>query len=420
MRRLLDILLALGLLLVVGPVLALLASQRGARARQVRVYGSMGLTLGYPVRRIFGRDSRWRLLNAFGAVPLVLVGQLSMVGPRAVWLGRKRPRYANFGVQPGIVSVHWVRTRMNMAFDSVDDVDRQQIRALSTSAYCSVLLRFVLSLVLGGEARSRRDIPAQATLLDVTIDNMTMAEALESVAELSMVAKSGGRAHQIAFVNADCFNIAFDNPAYRDLLTSVRHVFADGIGARLALGWFCKVPVRDNVNGTDMFPRLCQLSAQRGLTMYLLGAQPGVAQQVADLACSRVPGLQIVGTHHGFLNAENTPAVLADIRALRPNFVLVAMGVPKQERWIADHLDQLQAGVVMGVGGLFDFYSGRIARAPVWLRELGLEWLYRMLQEPQRMWRRYVIGNPRFLWRSWLWARKHRHSDDVAKAKALA
>jgi N-acetylglucosaminyldiphosphoundecaprenol N-acetyl-beta-D-mannosaminyltransferase len=114
---------------------------------------------------------------------------------------------------------------------------------------------------------------------------------------------------------------------------------------------------------------------------------------------AQFPDLHFCGDQHGYFAAEELPDVLAKINASGAKILLVALGVPKQERWISDHLQQTGAAVSMGVGGLFDFYSGRIPRAPAWVREIGMEWCFRFWQEPRRMWRRYFVGNFVFLTR---------------------
>jgi len=122
----------------------------------------------------------------------------------------------------------------------------------------------------------------------------------------------------------------------------------------------------------------------------------------------RFPDLRIAGARDGYFTTEEEPAVVAEINDSGAAILLVAFGVPRQELWIASRRNELKTPVCLGVGGLFDFYSGRIARAPVWMREIGLEWVWRMLQEPKRMWRRYIIGNPLFLSRVW---RQMRHPE---------
>jgi N-acetylglucosaminyldiphosphoundecaprenol N-acetyl-beta-D-mannosaminyltransferase len=200
----------------------------------------------------------------------------------------------------------------------------------------------------------------------------------------------------IAFVNADCVNIAARDAAYQADLAAMDWVFADGIGMRIA-GKILGQPVRDNVNGTDLFPRLCESLAASGHGLYLLGARPGVAEAAAQWARSRYPDLRIVGCQHGYFDAEQAESVCERIRAASPDVLLVALGAPRQEHWMRCHGATSGARLLIGVGGLFDYYSGRIPRAPLWMRRLGLEWVFRLRQEPARLWRRYLIGNPAFL-----------------------
>jgi N-acetylglucosaminyldiphosphoundecaprenol N-acetyl-beta-D-mannosaminyltransferase len=191
-------------------------------------------------------------------------------------------------------------------------------------------------------------------------------------------------------------NISCRRPAYRDVLSNAAIVLADGIGVRLA-GRILHQNVRENVNGTDMLPYLCGALELAGQSLYLLGGQPGVADDVSAWVQENYPKLRIAGTENGYFDPEQTAEVVAGIRATHPSVLLVAMGAPRQDEWARAHLKELGAGVVIGVGGLFDFYSGRISRAPAWIRELGLEWFYRFLQEPRRMFRRYLLGNFEFI-----------------------
>ena len=156
-------------------------------------------------------------------------------------------------------------------------------------------------------------------------------------------------------------------------------------------------PVRDNVNGTDLFPRLAAALQGRGKRIYLLGGRPGVAEGVARWLAKNYPGVELAGWRHGYFSAEEEAKVLEDVRRSGADLVLVALGAPRQELWIRRHLPKLGAKVAMGVGGLLDFLSGRIPRAPRWIRKLGLEWCYRLYREPGRLWRRYLVGNVVFL-----------------------
>jgi N-acetylglucosaminyldiphosphoundecaprenol N-acetyl-beta-D-mannosaminyltransferase len=243
--------------------------------------------------------------------------------------------------------------------------------------------------------------PEQFFLLGSRVDNLTMQDTLDRL--IAWAAQ--GQSRQISFVNAHCLNVAYYDSAYLKILNESDLVLADGSGVRMgaeANG----IKVKDNVNGTDMFPLLCQRLQKEPLGLFILGAAPGVAEDVAKWAETNYPGIRIAGINDGFFNAQQEEAVLAKIRDSKATIVLVAMGVPRQELWIDSVLTKIPGTVCLGVGGLLDFYSGRVSRAPRWLRAIGQEWVWRLLQEPSRMWKRYLVGNLLFLWR----VRRHRFS----------
>jgi N-acetylglucosaminyldiphosphoundecaprenol N-acetyl-beta-D-mannosaminyltransferase len=201
----------------------------------------------------------------------------------------------------------------------------------------------------------------------------------------------------VAFVNAHCVNVACRMPEYRTALERMDRVLADGIGVRIAAK-VAGVELQDNVNGTDLFPVLCREAARTGTGLFLLGAREGIAAEAAARMQAQIPGLTISGTHHGYLgDAEAEDRVIAAINASGAVILLVAMGVPSQEMWMARNRHRLTLPVVLGVGGLFDYYSGRIPRAPAGLRSVGLEWAWRLAMEPRRLARRYLLGNAEFL-----------------------
>ena len=230
--------------------------------------------------------------------------------------------------------------------------------------------------------------PAAIRIRGIRLTNLAMDDALNAI-DAALAARAPVR---IAFVNADCINIAARNEAYRNTLLHMDWVFIDGIGMRLA-GKILHQPVRDNVNGTDLFPRVCDELALRRRRIFLLGANPGVAKAAAQRVQARHPGIVIAGTEHGYFSEAETPALIERIRAARPDVLFVAMGAPRQERWIEQYAEACGATVTLGVGGLLDFFSGNIPRAPVWMRRLGLEWFFRLVQEPGRLWKRYLLGN---------------------------
>jgi exopolysaccharide biosynthesis WecB/TagA/CpsF family protein len=201
---------------------------------------------------------------------------------------------------------------------------------------------------------------------------------------------------RIAFLNAHCANVSACNTQYRDALGGADAVLPDGSGVSLALRMRGE-RLTANLNGTDLIPSLCQRLAARGQSVFLLGGRPGVADHAAARLQKDAPGLIIAGTQHGYFDAGMESRVIRDINASGAAVVLVAMGVPAQDEWLARNAARLRATLTFGVGGLFDFLSGRIPRAPRVLRRTGLEWTYRLYQEPKRMWRRYILGNPAFV-----------------------
>jgi exopolysaccharide biosynthesis WecB/TagA/CpsF family protein len=133
--------------------------------------------------------------------------------------------------------------------------------------------------------------------------------------------------------------------------------------------------------------------------VFLMGAEPGVAEHAAEIFRDQIPSLQVAGVHHGFPRADDD--VVTTIRDADADLLMVAMGNPLQEKWLLRNLGRTGARMGVGVGAFFDFTTGTQRRAPGWLNRIGLEWVFRLLHDPKRMWRRYVIGNPLFLWRAW-------------------
>lgn len=229
-------------------------------------------------------------------------------------------------------------------------------------------------------------------LFDFSLCDSDLNETIGIILDLL----DGDSPQPIYFVNAHCVNLSYRDDEYRRILQEAPYLFADGVGMALAARW-TGTPLRDNVNGTDLYPLLCEALGERGARLYLLGAKPGVAERMAERARSDCPGLVIAGAQHGYFEESETPTIIRRIREASPDVVLVALGAPRQEKWIHWHLGEIGAKAVMGVGGLFDFYSGDIPRAPVWMRRIGLEWCFRMAQEPRRLWKRYLLGNIIFL-----------------------
>lgn len=324
----------------------------------------------------------------------VAAGRLSIVGPRPRRVGEALPPHlapSILAVKPGIVGLWHVRSRTNVAYESEDETDREYVAQRSARTDLGIALRAALTAPFGSAAQR---VPMATEFFGIRHLNLSLNEIVDLIA----VALQGRRRVRMAFVNPDCVNLAHRDPIYRAALTRFDWVLTDGIGMNLA-GRLLGQPVRQNVNGTDLFPRLLELLESNGRPLYLLGGRPGVAAAVAEWIGARYPRVQIAGHHHGYFGPEEQEAVIRGIREAGTAVLLVGFGAPRQERWIAAHSTACGAVVTLGVGGLFDYYSGRVRRAPKWLRELGGEWLYRLIQEPQRLWRRYLVGNAVFLFR---------------------
>lgn len=250
--------------------------------------------------------------------------------------------------------------------------------------------RFVIGDDLAGAKRFFDKVNIQG----IRIDNLTMLQAIENIINRLDSRKQ----HQICFVNADCVNIACRDKDYQNILCKSDLVLADGIGMKLA-GKILTREIKQNVNGTDMFPFLCQALSGSNKGLFLLGGRPGISEKVKHWIKNNYTGVNVSGYHHGYFSSVEESSVIEKIKDSGADLILVAFGAPHQEKWINRNLLKTGAKVAIGVGGLFDFYSGRIPRAPLWMRKIGMEWAYRFYQEPKRMWKRYLWGNSVFLLR---------------------
>ncbi len=230
------------------------------------------------------------------------------------------------------------------------------------------------------------------SFLNTSFDRMSPSEAVELLLA-RLLKRQGGRVY---YANAHTMVTAAKNPALAEALEQSDFLLADGSGVRWGSA-LLGTPLVHNLNGTDLVPALCKAGAAKGLSVYLLGGKPGVAEAAATNLAKAYPGLVIAGTRHGYFSQAQTQQVLKTIRASRTHLLLVAMGVPLQEIWINQYASQLPGITCMGVGGLFDFVAERVARAPSSIRAMGIEWLWRLAMEPARLWKRYILGNFVFL-----------------------
>jgi exopolysaccharide biosynthesis WecB/TagA/CpsF family protein len=244
---------------------------------------------------------------------------------------------------------------------------------------------------IGGHYRRRLGVD-ERTILGVTLQVTSQAKAVRRIDD----AIATRAPMNVAFANAHTLNLAATSVEFRHALKSF-FVLNDGLGVDLASRWTVGRAFSENLNGTDFVPH-CLNSSRHSLRIFLLGSTADVAESAAKRIVERWPRHTIAGTRHGFFaNAEDESEAAAMIRASRADLVLVGMGNPLQELWIANHGAQTGAPVLLGVGAFLDFTSGRIQRAPQWVRDLRCEWIWRFVREPRRLWRRYLLGNMLFV-----------------------
>ncbi len=236
-----------------------------------------------------------------------------------------------------------------------------------------------------------------AFLLGVRVDRITQQQAIERIDELVVQHKDHpvtSPCQQVVTVNTEFVMMAQYDTVFRNVINHAALVVADGIG----IVWgthYTGQPTPERVTGTDTLVELAKHCANKGYRLYLLGAAPGVAEEAATRLQVLAPDLQVAGTYAGSPAPAEEDAIIERVRTAKADILCVAYGAPAQEIWIARNLSRLPVAVAMGVGGAYDFLSGRQLRAPHVMQRLGLEWLYRLYREPWR-WRR-MLAIPRFM-----------------------
>lgn len=221
-------------------------------------------------------------------------------------------------------------------------------------------------------------------ILGVRVDNLSREEALRDIESLVLKGQGG----HIVTVNPEFIVQARKNGAFRTALNSADIALADGVGITLAAAILGQ-PLKARLPGVEMVEAVADIASRRGYPLFLLGGGPGVADETAVILRSLYPGLEISGAYSGSPELKDEEPILARINEARPKLLFVAYGAPQQDLWVRRNRARLGSVVAMGVGGSFDYISGRVNRAPLWMRRLGLEWLFRLLHEPWR-WRRML------------------------------
>lgn len=254
-------------------------------------------------------------------------------------------------------------------------------------------------VVIGNAGADQTTAPTmKANILGVLVDAVTV-EMLHHYIKAT-IRKQEKR--MILHVNVHLMNLVFEHPWLRDFINSAPLVFCDGagvvLGARL-LGYH--MPQR--ITYADWMWQLAAFAADNNFSIYCLGSLPSVADKAATVLQAQIPNLKIAGTHHGYFDktagSQENQTVIHAINRARADILIVGFGMPLQETWLRQNLANIEVPVILTGGAVFDWIAGDLRRSPKWMRDNGLEWLGRLLSEPRRLWRRYVLGNPLFLWR---------------------
>ncbi|MDD5634186.1 MAG: WecB/TagA/CpsF family glycosyltransferase [Candidatus Omnitrophica bacterium] len=241
-------------------------------------------------------------------------------------------------------------------------------------------------------------------ILNVRYDNLTREEGVDRIVGFLKVGKKAN----VFFLNADCLYKTKSDKIYADILDKADLVLPDGIGVQLTTRLFGG-EMKANCIGTDFCPILMEKLAKEGYKVFFLGGAYGVAEKAAKNILKKIPGLKIVGTHNGYFKEDEE--VVEKINNSGADAVFVARGVPLQEKWIYKNREHINAGVCLGVGALLDLLSGRVKRAPLWMRKIHLEWLGRLIIEPGRLFKRYMIDGFFFVVYVFVfWLKNHKKS----------
>ena len=230
----------------------------------------------------------------------------------------------------------------------------------------------------------------QVEILGVNVNSLTMAQAVEAVQQFIAEKKVA----LVATANAEMLMRATQDEELKDILNQADLVVPDGAGTVWAAGHLGE-PMPERVAGFDLAQELMREAPSRGDRVYFFGSAPGVADKAKAKAEELYPGIQVVGVRNGFFSEADEPQIIADIRAAKPDILLAALGVPKKEKWLKKHMQELQVPVSIGVGGTLDVMAGVMERAPLWMQKAKLEWLFRGLKQPSRAGR--LLALPKFV-----------------------
>ncbi len=229
-------------------------------------------------------------------------------------------------------------------------------------------------------------------LLGTEVDALSFSATLDAVVDI--VERRIPTQHLA--MNAAKVVLLRSDPSLRAVASECGVISADGV----PIVWASRLlghPLPGRVNGTDLMEALCGLAGVHGWSVFFFGARQDVVEKVARWAESTYPGLRIAGVRNGYFADSDNEAIVAQIAASGASILFVGFPTPKKELWLHQHLADLSVPFCMGVGGSFDVVAGKLPRAPRWMQRNGMEWLFRLIKEPKRMWKRYLVGNTRFI-----------------------
>lgn len=233
---------------------------------------------------------------------------------------------------------------------------------------------------------------ARIKFMNTNIDNLTMAETLNEIDKLIQKKNCS----YVVTPNVDHIVRLEKDEELQKVYKNASLILTDGKPLIWISKWY-KTPIKEKISGSDLFPRVCQLAANKNYTMYLLGAAEGVADTAARNLMEKYPGLNIVGTYSppfGFeKNEQEMNKIKTQIQDVHPDILIVGLGCPKQEKFMYYHCKELGVPISFGLGASIDFEAGNIKRAPKWMSNHGLEWLYRFSKEPKRLFKRYFVDD---------------------------
>lgn len=238
----------------------------------------------------------------------------------------------------------------------------------------------------------------RVNICGVEVDSYSFNEVIEIIIKHILLSPTP---EYVVTPNAYHIILLRQDSDFQEIYRNAFLVVPDGVPLLWAAK-FLGTPLNGRVNGTDLFERLCSIAAQKNLKIFLLGGRPGAAEKASEVLLTRHPALDVAGTYcppYGFeTDPEELEKINAQIRTAAPHLLFVGLGAPKQEKWISANYEKLNVPISVGIGVSFELVADLVKRAPVWMQKTGLEWLFRLLVEPQRLWQRYIIGNPLFVW----------------------